>query len=313
MLGKYVKIPGNYGEARERVLNGYKRHLRTIWLILYLGGILPAVATPKYPGPPGHDLRLPAHWGAYTITRKDQKDRTLICICDRHDKIVRAIDYGDCSAIYTQQINPKGVPDLMIVAWNGSNVYCSHTTYIFSQAPHVRNVAIITGGEGNFVRLGKHGLQFVMTSSGVLEWACDVCHACEPSMPVVLDWHNGWTTDAARRYPALFQAAARGYRSDFLAACAKARSSRPPQSTEGVISPAAGYYASEYELGHGTATYRWIMRHLPSAITRQWFHDCATIVRYQIAQIKHMTSVSQAAILTVPDGNVFTNPPHEPE
>jgi hypothetical protein len=275
------------------------------------------LTTPRYSIPPEHQItQTPTHWGAYTVTVERDGDTGAgqMCVRDRHQKIVREVDYGTYSALYTQQLNPSGFPDLVIVAWDGSNLYCCHTTFIFAQKNgRVRNVAIITGGEGRFQRLGRHGLQFVMPTTGVLEFACDVCHACEPNLPVVLDWNGGRPTDATARYPTLSEAAAKSYRKAFLHTCAVWYASHPAPPEEGMIGPAAGYYANAFVLGHGRQTYRWVMRRLPTPDTRQWFHDCARVIRYQIAQTRHMDTVSQAKILTTSRVNVFAHPPRPPE
>jgi hypothetical protein len=257
----------------------------------------------------GNRVNHPAKWGSYTVAVDLDNDIPIrISILDPFKRAVKEINCGEYSEVYERRLTPGRVPDLIIVAWSGSNLYCSHTTYVFSQDNGIRNLSITCGGEGQFQRTGHGESQYVMSRTGVLEWACDVCHACEPNLPLVLDWKIGHTMDVTRKYPAMSEVAAAEYRRHFNECRLEWNKS---SIEEPIISPAAGYYANEYELGRGRSSYRWIMHRLPTTDTRLWFRDCAKVVRYQISQIRNMTTISQMRVLTTPDDNVFEHPPAE--
>jgi hypothetical protein len=239
---------------------------------------------------------FPAKWGNYTVvSTADRFEDERYQIFDRTGKCVQEIDCADDFGLYTAPLSNGPIRDLVIDDAHGiSNMLCLHATYVFSQDHGIHNIAAVCGGDGEFEFSRRYDWEYVMPSSSVLEWACDVCHACSPQLPLILSWNNGRPVDVTRLQPSLSIAAAQHYKKTFEDIRNSWTSAEPE---EDLIASAAGYYGNEYEIGNGPQAYREIMRRLPNQDSKMWFRSCAFNVHCKIREMRHMTTVSTIVLI----------------
>lgn len=228
-------------------------------------------------------------------------DRVLIQ--DKRGRTVREIRVKgellhEINEVKFVELTGGGLPELFISAYAGG-LHCCFIYYYFTQDGGLQNLLIFDGNEFKAPEprdLNGDGRPELVGYSDVLAYFEELCHACSPSVQMVIGWDGKAYRDQTKAYPQLARKLAQEYQTRFL------KFLSDPDLREGEIpgyqaGAALGYYANSMVIGEEAGVRAWLLQHAPKEIL-QWLFDHEEALRSHLAQSARKIRVSQKRLLT---------------
>ena len=223
------------------------------------------------------DTPLPWHtrWGRYDVSidqleTRDQRFR----ITDSAGQVLREIRAPFIDEVSFPDLSGRGrSEELRVITHPEQNTLGDIRTYCFSLRPSLHRILAMRYGFQKVRDLDHDGRpELISDDPAPLEWTAGLCHACCPSVIVVLRWDGRHYVVANRRFPSVALRKAHVYRGEFLEALHRFQQAGEDEgpTLNDIMGPAIGYWANAATVGRQEDARRWIVARLLPAWREQF-------------------------------------------
>jgi hypothetical protein len=250
------------------------------------------------------DKRIIGHWGPYLLAMaEDTRDHKRFRVIDRGGRCVREVRSQRIGSIDTVMLGDGMDSALSVTTRPEGNAVNEVWQYIFVRGRHgIRNLLIVQGGvfgddiDGSVRDLDHDGhAELVVDSPAPLEYLSKLCHACCPSVVLIIG-RNGHRYVLRNRHFARFaRRKAREYRIRLMEAMRR----KEVVDTE-CLASAIGYYANLWTIGEGRKARHWLMRRLPASARRLYLGSEAEVEARLIGMPKLIAPKADSVLYSPP-------------